>query len=130
MGGLKTFYEEHNRLLQKGKKVFKVFSFEDDWKKPEVQRFIQKQDLIRKKLGLEVRVIANKNIKKYISKENYKLVNIRFTTQNIPVGTIVSTNQIALMTWKKEPTIIVIDSKEIGNAYEKFFDDLWKKSKK
>ena len=66
LGGLKTFYEEHNRLLLNGKKIFKVFSFEDDWRKPEVKRFIQKQDLIRKQLGIQVRVIANEKIKKYI----------------------------------------------------------------
>ncbi len=130
IGGLKTFYEEHNRLLCHGKKIFKVFSFEDDWEKPEVKRFIQKQDLIRKQLGIQVRVIANTRIKRYISKENYKLVHLRFTKQNIPVGTIVSPTQIALITWKEEPTIIVIDSKEIGGAYEKFFDDLWKQSRK
>ncbi|MCK4670407.1 MAG: hypothetical protein KAT43_04335 [Nanoarchaeota archaeon] len=130
LGGLKTFYEEHNRLLLRGKKIFKVFSFEDDWKKPEVKRFIQKQDLIRKQLGIKVRVMANEKIKKYTSKKHYKLVNIRFTKQNIPVGTVVSKNQIALMTWKEEPTIVVIDSKDIAEAYEKFFDDLWKQSKK
>jgi len=129
MGGLKTFYEEHNRLLLKGKKIFKVFSFEDDWKKPEVKRFIQKQDLIRKELGIEVRVIANEKIKKFITKESYKLVKIKFTKQNVPVGTVVSKNQIALMTWKKEPLTIVIDSKEIAGAYEKFFDDIWNKAK-
>ena len=130
LGGLKTFYEEHNRLLLKGKKTFKVFSFEDDWKKPEVKRFIQKQDLIRKNLGIQVRVIANEKIKKFISEDNYKLVKIRFTKQNVPVGTIVSENQIALMTWKEEPTIVVINSKDIATAYEKFFDDLWEQSKK
>ncbi|MBU2561161.1 MAG: helix-turn-helix domain-containing protein [Nanoarchaeota archaeon] len=130
LGGLKTFYEEHNRLLLKGKKVFKVFSFEDDWKKEEVKRFIQKQDAVRKELGIEVRVIANEKIKRYITKEEYKLVNIRFTKQDVPVGTVVSHNQIALMTWKGEPLIIVIDSKEIAGAYERFFDGLWEQAKK
>ncbi|MBN1644538.1 helix-turn-helix domain-containing protein [Candidatus Woesearchaeota archaeon] len=130
IGGLKTFYEEQNRLLLKGKKVFKVFSFEDEWKREEVKRFIQKQDIIRKELGIEVRVIANEKIKKYIKKEEYKLVNIRFTKQNIPVGTVVSEKQIALMTWKQMPLVIIIDSKEIGEAYERFFDDIWKQSKK
>jgi sugar-specific transcriptional regulator TrmB len=126
LGGLKTFYEEHNRLLLNGKKIFKVFSFEDDWKKEDVKEFIQKQDLIRKQIGIEIRVIANHKIKEFIRKESYKLTNIRFTNQNLPVGTVVSKNQIALITWKEEPTIIIINSKEIGEAYEKFFDDLWK----
>jgi len=130
LGGLKTFYEEHNRILLNDKKIFKVFSFEDDWKREDVKDFIQKQDLIRKNLGIEVRVIANEKIKQYIGKDSYKLVNIRFTKQSLPVGTIVSKNQIALITWNEEPTIIVIDSKEIGEAYEKFFDDLWKQLKK
>ncbi|MBI5881123.1 hypothetical protein HZB90_03265 [archaeon] len=130
IGGLKTFYEEHNRLLLKGKKVFKVFSFEDDWKKEDVKRFIQKQDAVRKEQGIEVRVIANEKIKKYITKEEYKLVNIRFTKQDVPVGTVVSQNQIALMTWKEEPLIIVIDSREIAGAYERFFDGLWERAKK
>lgn len=127
--GLKTFYEEYNRMLLKGDKIFKVFSFEDDWDREEVKRFIRKQDLIRKSLGLKVRVIANEKIKKYVDKENYELVDLRFTKQDIPVGTVVSKTRIALMTWKKEPTVIVIDSKEIGEAYEKFFDGLWRQSK-
>lgn len=127
--GLKTFYEEHNRLLLKGDKVFRVFSFEDDWKKDNVKLFIQKQDLIRKELGIEVRVIANLEIKKYIKKQEYKLVKIRFTDSNLPVGTVVSDNQVALMTIADEPTVVVIDSKDIGQAYTRFFEDLWKKSK-
>jgi sugar-specific transcriptional regulator TrmB len=129
IGGLRTFYEEHNRILLKKDKIFRVFSFESDWEKEEVKLFIKKQDLIRKELGIDVRVIANESIKKYIKKQEYKLVNIRFTKQEIPVGTVVSSNQIALMTWKNEPIIIVINSKDIGNAYTKFFDDLWKQAK-
>jgi sugar-specific transcriptional regulator TrmB len=129
IGGLKTFYEEHNRLLLKGTKTFKVFSFEDSWKNESVKEFIQKQDLIRKDLGIKVQVIANEKIKEYVDKESYKLVNIRFTKQSIPVGTVVSKNQIALITWGEEPLVIVIDSSEIGGHYEKFFDDLWKSSK-
>jgi sugar-specific transcriptional regulator TrmB len=128
LGGLQTFYEEHNRLLLAGKKVFKVFSFEDDWKREEVKRFIQKEDMIRGESGIEVRVIANEKIKKYIDKKEYSLVNIRFTKQDIPVGTVVSATQIALMTWKDEPLIIVIDSKEIAQAYERFFDSLWQQA--
>lgn len=130
LGGLNTFYEEHNRLLLKTTKVFKVFSFEDDWQKPEVKRFIQKQDLIRKDLGIEVRVIANEKIKEYITRENYKLVKIRFTEQSIPVGTVISGKQVALLIWKEEPLVIVIDSTEIGKAYEKFFDEMWESAKK
>jgi HTH-type transcriptional regulator, sugar sensing transcriptional regulator len=130
MGGLKTFYGEHNRMLLASDKIFRVFSFEDDWNREDVKRFIQKQDLIRKQLGIKVEVIANKKIKKYIDPKNYKLVNIKFTEQDIPVGTIVSPTQIALMTWKEEPIIIVIDSKEIGESYTKFFEGLWKQAKK
>lgn len=129
LGGLKTFYEEHNRLLLKENKIFKVFSFEDDWKKEEVKMFIRKQDMIRKEIGIEVRVIANEKIKKYITKEEYKFVNIRFTKQDIPVGTVVSENQIALMTWIEEPLIVVINSNEIAKAYNRFFDELWKQLK-
>ena len=129
LGGLKTFYEEHQRKLLTGKKIFRSFAFEDDWGREDVKRFVHKQDLIRKELGIEVRIIAHEKIRKVTTPEEYKLANIRFTKQNIPVGTVVSEDQIALITWKKEPVIIVIDSKEIGKAYSKFFEDVWKDSK-
>jgi len=129
MGGIKTFYEEFNQKLLKQDKIFRVFSFEDDWGKPEVKRFIQKQDLIRKEIGIKVRVIANKKIKQFIEPKNYKLVNIRFSEQNLPIGTVVSKDSIALMSWKDEPFIVVIESEVFGKAYTKFFDDVWKNSK-
>ena len=34
------------------------------------------------------------------------------------------------MAWKEEPLTIVIDSKEIAGAYEKFFDDIWNNAKR
>jgi sugar-specific transcriptional regulator TrmB len=129
VGGLKTFYEEHNRILLASDKTFRVFSFEEDWNREDVKRFIQKQDLIRKKLGINVEVMANKKIQNYIDPKNYKLVKIKFTEQDIPVGTVVSPSQIALMTWVEEPIIIVIDSKEIGESYTKFFKSLWKQAR-
>lgn len=85
--GFKTFYEEHNRILKKGSGVFKAFSFEDDWKKQEVRRFIHKQDIIRKEMGIKVQILAQKRIKKYLDKHTYDVVDIRFTSQEIPVGT-------------------------------------------
>ncbi|MBT3985387.1 hypothetical protein HOD38_01360 [archaeon] len=129
IGGIKTFYEEFNHRLLKEDKIFKVFSFEDDWEREEVKKFIQKQDLIRKELGIEVRVIANERIKKFIKSTSYKLVKIKFTDQKIPIGTVVSNNLIALMSWKEEPFIVVIESEELGKSYTQFFDELWKQSK-
>jgi len=130
IGGVNTFYEEHNRIILKGNKIFKVFSFEEEWKNQKIRDYIIKQDIIRKKLGIEVRVIASKKTKKYMAKEDYKNINIRFTEQNIPVGTIISATQIALFLWKEEPIIFVIDSKDLGEYYEKFFDNMWKQAKK
>ncbi len=128
--GLKTFYAEHNRMLLQQDKIFRVFSFEDEWKKQEVKRFIHLQDIERKRLGIKVRVVANEKIKKFITKKEYKLVNLRFTKQNVPVGTVVSKNQIALMTWGAEPIVVVINSPDIGRSYTKFFEDLWVSAKK
>ena len=72
----------------------------------------------------------------FIFAEGFKSLNVtaevRYLSKEFlfPVRTMIYGNKVAIVDFTKPITTIIIEKKEISDAYKKHFDLLWKISKK
>jgi sugar-specific transcriptional regulator TrmB len=120
--GLKTVFQdqlEDNKeilILGASSSAFEILPFYFKW---------YDKDRIKKRI--KVRIIANKEFKKQIP-----LSEIRYLPQKYanPLAINIYKDKVAIILWKKSPIAIVIKEEEIADSYKKYFELMWKGSKK
>jgi len=121
--GLKTVFQdqlsENNKeilILGASKSAFEILPFYFKW---------YDKDRIKRKI--KVRIIANKEFDKKIP-----LSEIRYLPQKYanPLAINIYKNKVAIILWKKSPIAIVIKEAEIAESYRKYFELMWRSSRK
>ena len=101
--------------------------------------FVEKWHRERLKRKIKTKIIYNdiEGIRKSVNKSvdvlgPRDLWNFRFlhTYYLSPIMTIVFGNQVALVNWVKDPSVILIQSKDIAETYKQYILSLWKLTKK
>lgn len=131
--GLKTLYNEFIEELKKNKEDFIAFTLGQEYEDPNLMLFFEHYDLVRKELNIKTKLIGVESQRKFFTKELLKSsgLEIRYSQYaSVPQGAIIVGDRIATMVWKPEPVAFVIQSKQIAEAYRKFFWDMWKQAKK
>ncbi len=118
--GMKTLL---NRMLQRKGELLAFGIDEKQWENrfPHlIKAYFKKEG----SLGLKERLITQKGIEFIYDKKNlaYRYIDKRFFS---PIPTAIFGNYVAFVIW--EPlTIIIIENKDLADAYQKHFELLWK----
>jgi sugar-specific transcriptional regulator TrmB len=96
--------------------------FIDDWEKERVKKKINQ------------RIIFNENVlKSHVKKSiDYKYTQVKkiHPEFNTPAVFNLYKNKTAILLWSKNPLAILIENEEITDSFKKYFEVLWKISKK
>jgi len=131
--GMRTLYNEIIDTLLKTKKDFIAFTLgEEEYKYKESEYFFNEYDTKRRTLKIKVRLLGHITQKQFLKEitKNDKNITARFLSYKLPTGVIIFGNKVATLVWKEVPTAFVIQSKQVAEAYEQFFEDMWKLAKK
>jgi sugar-specific transcriptional regulator TrmB len=83
-----------------------------------------------KKIGIAFNAICNKNYKKIFLKEiPPKFLKVKFVNFPVPSNIDIFKNKIIITAWKETLVGILIESAEIADSLEKYFDEIWKQPK-
>lgn len=133
--GKKGLYNLYSELLKNTKKGDEYLSFAvgEEHKEKDVLLFHKNLTQKRKERELKIRVIGREKVRKLFFKlygeDIMKTINCRFTDFNFPQGLIICKNKIAIVTWTKKPTGILVKSKFLAQKYRDFFYDVYNKAK-
>lgn len=120
--GLKTVFQEQLAeckeilILGASQSAFEILPFYFKW-----------YDKDRVKKRIKVRIIASEKLNKKIP-----LSEIRYLPQKYanPLAINIYKDKVAIILWKKSPIAVVIKEKEIADSYRKYFELMWKTSRK
>ncbi len=122
--GLKTVFQDQLEsnagkeilILGASQSAFEILPFYFKW---------YDKDRIKKKI--KARIIASEKLSKKIP-----LAEIRYIPQKYanPLAINIYKDKVAIILWKKSPIAIVIKEKEIADSYKKYFELMWKTTKK
>lgn len=127
--GTKTLYDEAINYCQINKEDFLAFSMSDkDFESESLKYFFSKYDKLRCELQINTRIIAKESQKRYLNSRG--AIEFRFIDFNLPTGLIIFGDNVAYLSWGKNPVAFVITSPEIAKSNKQFFEDMWKVAKK
>jgi HTH-type transcriptional regulator, sugar sensing transcriptional regulator len=120
--GLKTIFEDQLNskeilILGASPKAYDILQFYFKW-----------YDKKRLQKKIKVRIIATE---KKIKKSKIPLAVIKYLPEKYsnPVSVNIYENKTAIILWASEPFSIVIENKEIAEAYRNYFELMWKIAK-
>ena len=121
----------HLKLLKNAEKsdVYRVFSVDnpEDYEKAR-QGVFQPIKVILKQKRLVMRgIFSEKN--RYAPTKSSRMQK-RYLDAPLPPNTAVVGENIAMISWKGEPSGVLIHSKDLAEQYAAFFDALWKIAKR
>ncbi len=127
--GIRTVFNDVLQTLKKGDE-YCAFATGMESYTPEFSAFIMNYHKRREAKGIRVRLLANENIKNRVLSElgEYKHMQFRFTNEKSPTSTLIYKDKLFLFTWKN-PSAILIESKEIAQQYREHFLDIWERAK-
>lgn len=128
--GLKTAYE---LLLKDADKKFPLcFFYVHDEKFAELANdFYKREFLYFREKGIKLRGISTYEYKKSRHfHKTPKFIELKFVNFPLPSTIDIFGNKILLTTWSNSPFVCLIESKEIAENFRKYFDIIWKISKK
>lgn len=131
--GLRTLYNEIIELLAPKKKEFIAFTLgQEEYEHPEAKHFFREYDTKRRHLGIKLKLIGSESQRKIMEKliSTDRNITMKYLPFQVPTGTIIYEDKVAIMQWRNTPTAFVLESKETAEAYRKFFWDMWKLGKK
>ena len=101
--------------------------FVDKWHKERIKRKIKTKIIYNDIEGIHSSV--NKSIKILGSKKiwDYRFLHTDYLS---PVMTIVFGNKVALVNWIKNPSVILIENRDIAETYKQYILRLWELAKK
>lgn len=131
MESFQNLFDSLARQLKKGD-YYWSFAFKDEYHDEAIANMLAS---FHKKItdkGVDDKTVASKEIKKIISRnfKDVKKIKISYTNINIPVGMIILNKAVISLVWGKQPLAILIKAPEIYTRYQKFFESIWKQSKK
>lgn len=120
--GLKTVFQdqlEGNKevlILGASHSAFEVLPFYFKW-----------YDRDRVKKRVKARIISSENLGKKVP-----LSEIRYLPQKYanPLAINIYKDKVAIILWKKSPMVIVIKEKEVADSYRKYFELMWRLSRR
>jgi len=92
---------------------------------PAYQKYWNKE---RAKLGIKVKMIYSKKVKKRKIKENLKLLKMKFLPENyvFPSTVMIYGDKVATIVWSDYSFGFVVKSKEVARSQMNFFNISWK----
>lgn len=131
IAGIKTLFNLILSDLKKGESYYSIAIEPDSFSK-EFLTFMENYHRKRAKKGINVLLLANPEIKKYINHNlgKEKLIQIRYSDSIIPTSLLIFKNKVATFTWGDNASAILISSSVISLRYKKFFESLWKIAKR
>ncbi|MDP2925457.1 MAG: helix-turn-helix domain-containing protein [Nanoarchaeota archaeon] len=126
--GIKTIMSELIKDAKKGD-IYRTFSVEnpEDYKLARENVFRYTKQLFREKKIIVKGIFHKQN--RY-SPTKSSITQKRYISFPLPPNTMVLNDKVAIISWKEEPTGILIKSKDIADKYISFFDAMWKIAKK
>jgi sugar-specific transcriptional regulator TrmB len=131
--GIKAVFGQVIESLKKGEEYYSFYMSEEP-NDLEISEFFKIFNRRLKTKGIKLKLLAKQNYKKVFTKKygsrflkTYQ--EIRYTKENIPIGTTIFKDNIAFFIWNKNPYAFTIKSPEMAEAYRKHFLSLWKKAK-
>ncbi len=120
--GLRTVFEDQ---ISEGKEILILGASESAF---EILPFYFKwydKDRVKKKI--KVRIIASDKLGKKIPMSAIRYLPKKYAN---PLAINIYRDKVAIVLWKKNPLAIVIKNSEISESYKKYFELMWKISKK
>jgi len=126
----KSFFYNVADMLKPGDYYY-AFAFRDTYHNPTESLILKKfhEKLAEKKI--DDRLLGHVNYRNLIKKnfEGNKIMKIRFTKNETPLGALVYLNKVAIIVTGEKTTVIEIASDQINQQYKRFFLDLWENAK-
>ncbi len=124
--GLKAAFNLILEGLDKGEE-YQVFMLGDALGEKAVIRFFENYHAKRIAKGITARLVCNERFRSVVlAQHKRKGMRIRFTGQDVPVGTFIFKGKVMTVLWEAEPAAFVISSRQNHEHYKKFFEDVWK----
>ena len=126
--GIKTLISEMLKDAKKGD-IYRTFSVEDpeEYKKSREKVFVYSMQLIKEKKIVMKGIFHEKN--KY-PPVKHSIMKKKYVNFPMPPNTMILNDRVAIVSWKAEPSGILIHSKDLSKLYTDFFDAMWKFSSK
>ncbi len=120
-----------SELVKDAKKgdIYRTFSVEnpEDYKIAREKVFRYTKQLFKEKKIIIKGIFHEQN--RY-SSNKFSITQKKYLNFPLPPNTMVLNDKVAVISWKEEPTGILIKSKDIAEKYTSFFDTMWKLAKK
>jgi sugar-specific transcriptional regulator TrmB len=127
--GLKSAFNLIINTLNKGEE-YQVFMLGESLADKRLITFFQNYHKKRIDKNIKIRAISEFQFKDNILKNHkYKNMNIKFTSQKLPIGTFIFKNHFMTVVYGEKPTAFIIKSKRNYEYYKDFFEYLWKTAK-
>lgn len=126
--GIKTIMSELLKNAKKGD-IYRTFSIEDpeQYKKAREKVYTATKQLCKEKKIKMKGVFPEKTREKA---RKGTIMQKKYADYPMPPNTMIFGDKIAIVSWKNEPSGILIHSKDIAKMYIEFFEHLWKQAKK
>jgi len=116
--------------LKRGEEYL-VFALGEELMEKQLVIFFKNLHHERVQRGITLRIIVPRKIKEgFLKSHVYPKMEYRFTDTGFPTGVRLFKNKVITMVWGEKPTAIVVESRQLAENYRKFFEDLWRKSRK
>ena len=125
--GIKSFYESTLEEVD-----YVVFGAPEKSIKIMGEIFWKNYTIKRIDKNIKVKMIFNNTIKSFGEKiKNNKTLIKYFDKEFEPLTeTHIQKDKVAIIVWNDEPTLILIQDKTVADSYIKYFNKMWKESKK
>jgi len=125
--GIKSFY---NETLQG--RDYIVFGAPKESLELMGETFWKNYNLKRIKNKIDVRMVFNPSIKSYGNKIKNKFTHVKYFDKDFEplTETHIQEDKVGIIVWTEEPVLFLIQDKNVAESYRKFFESMWRVSKK
>jgi excisionase family DNA binding protein len=112
------------------KDFYWAFAFNSEYFNEKIRALLREVHAKLEEIGVQDRAICRKEMVKTI-RDTYKLnknIQIKSTDEDIPSGMIVLKDRVISLLWGEVPSAFEIKTPEIINRYQKYFQEVWKRS--
>lgn len=125
MAGLHSAFQLILDALSRGDEYY-VFMLGEELATPQAVRFFNSFHAKRIERGIAIRLLSHKRNQKIVAKwHTTPDLQIRYTSQKLPVGTFLFSGHVMTVIWGERPTAFVIKSHKNYEHYKEFFEDVW-----
>lgn len=130
--GVETVYIHILDMAKKNEEAY-IIGAGTNKEEKKLELFYTKYGRVAFKKGLRIKAIFNESARNYITKieKNLKKVyNKRFLFDYTPTEILIFKNMTSIIFRKDEPLIVLINDRETAASFKKYFEELWKISKR